>query len=105
MDEIFKIKQYRKRPLVIHAAKWNGKTFDGLYPIAFFSVFANWHYGHAPGDGDLFEIVIETLEGEKTVDIGDWVIKGIRNEFYPCKPEIFAATYDEVEQTDPQDAA
>ncbi|MGW4488388.1 hypothetical protein ACWEOE_31655 [Amycolatopsis sp. NPDC004368] len=39
---------------------------------------------------------IDTLEGGHTVCPGDWVIRGVRGEFYPCKPDIFAATYDEV---------
>ncbi len=40
---------------------------------------------------------IKTLEGEMTADINDWVIKGIKGEFYPCKPDIFEATYEKVE--------
>lgn len=42
---------------------------------------------------------IDTLEGGHTVCPGDWIIKGVQGEFYPCKPDIFAATYDPVEQT------
>ena len=45
--------------------------------------------------GDDGEIpVIDTLEGVSTVSIGDWVIKGVKGEFYPCKPDIFEATYE-----------
>jgi len=39
---------------------------------------------------------IQTLEGDMLARIGDWIIKGINGEFYPCKPEIFEKTYDEV---------
>jgi hypothetical protein len=42
-------------------------------------------------------VVIGTLEGDMTVSPGDWVIRGVKGEFYPCKPDIFAATYDEVQ--------
>jgi len=42
---------------------------------------------------------IDTLEGGHTVCPGDWIIKGVQGEYYPCKPDIFAATYDPVEQT------
>jgi hypothetical protein len=42
---------------------------------------------------------VRTLEGEMLVSLGDWVIKGIEGELYPCKPDIFAATYDEVSQS------
>jgi len=40
--------------------------------------------------------VIVTLEGEMRADLGDWIIKGVKGEFYPCKPDIFEATYEEV---------
>ena len=39
--------------------------------------------------------VIETLEGDMRADVGDYVIRGVKGEIYPCKPDIFAATYDE----------
>lgn len=41
---------------------------------------------------------IETLEGFMTADFGDWIIKGIKGEFYPCKPDIFEATYEKVDE-------
>lgn len=40
---------------------------------------------------------IGTFEGEMTAELGDWTIKGIKGEFYPCKPDIFEATYEKVE--------
>lgn len=43
-------------------------------------------------------IRIRTLEGDMHASIGDWVICGVQGEFYPCKPDIFAATYDEVDE-------
>ena len=46
-----------------------------------------------PANGDL---LIRTLEGDMRVSVGDYVIRGVQGEFYPCKPEIFAATYEEV---------
>lgn len=44
------------------------------------------------------ELLIQTLEGEMRVSINDWVIKGVKGEFYPCKPDIFEQTYEEVKQ-------
>lgn len=41
-------------------------------------------------------VTINTLEGEMTANIGDWIIEGIKNELYPCKHDIFVATYDKV---------
>lgn len=42
-------------------------------------------------------LVITTLEGEMKADVGDWIIKGVKGEFYPCKPDIFEMTYEKVE--------
>ncbi len=47
-----------------------------------------WHNGT--------NIFVKTLEGEMRADVGDWIIKGVKGEFYPCKPDIFAETYDPV---------
>ena len=41
-------------------------------------------------------MVIETLEGDMTANVGDYIIKGVQGEFYPCKPDIFKQTYDEL---------
>ena len=46
---------------------------------------------------DNTDISIMTLEGEYRADVGDWIIKGVKGEFYPCKPDIFEATYEPVE--------
>jgi hypothetical protein len=51
-------------------------------------------------DNPVSVIRIETLEGEMTASPGDWVIRGVKGEFYPCKPDIFEATYDVVETVD-----
>jgi hypothetical protein len=45
-------------------------------------------------EGNVYGLRIHTLEGEMRADINDWVIRGVRGEFYPCKPDIFAATYE-----------
>ena len=47
-------------------------------------------------DGNANSVEIKTLEGTMRGDPGDWIIKGVKGEIYPCKPDIFAATYDEV---------
>ena len=78
-------KQYRKKPVVIEAMRWMGdnwpKSQNGM-KIAF-------EYLHQATD----ELKIKTLEGVMTADLGDWIIKGW-GEFYPCKDEIFQATYE-----------
>ena len=80
--------KYRKKPVVIDAIQWTGNNVEELKSFALSSsckiIF----------NGDVY---IETLEGLMFVTINDWVIKGIKNELYPCKPDIFDATYELVE--------
>jgi hypothetical protein len=55
---------------------------------------------HVAAPGDLCgrgQFLIQTLEGDMHANPGDWIIKGVKGEFYPCKPDIFAATYEAVE--------
>lgn len=82
--------KFRKKPVVIEAMQWTGSNeldlLQGLPGLK--GVYeAKW-------EG---ELVIATLEGAMTARPGDWIIKGVKNEFYPCKPEIFAATYEPAE--------
>ncbi len=90
------IERFRKKPVVIEAIKWTGGNLDEI--INFCAGQATYE-GMASGNG---KIVIETLESDKehktrhAADIGDFIIKGVKGEFYPCKPDIFEATYEEV---------
>lgn len=84
---------YRKKPVVIEAKQWNGENADEIQTFLF---DGNQHAAHGWVKGQYVEI--GTLEGLMVASIGDWIIKGVAGEFYPCKPEIFAATYDEVPQ-------
>lgn len=79
---------YRKKPVVIEARQFTGK--NGMDLLA-------WSKGvelEEDFTGDYIEI--KTLEGTMRADKNDWIIKGVKGEFYPCKPDIFEATYDEV---------
>ena len=113
------VKKYRKKPVVIEAAQLTGSdtecmevanwVVDNGYP---------WLVGNAlepetlrergheddedqptaglwidPADGAL---MIRTLEGDMRASHGDWIIRGVHGEFYPCKPDIFAKTYKET---------
>lgn len=80
--------KYRKKPVVIEAVQWTGKNFDRL------TLFCNKIKSAYIPTG---ELTIETLEGNMTASIGDYIIKGVKGEFYPCKPDVFEATYEEVE--------
>ena len=80
--------KYRKRPVVIEAME--PLTIDNYEEIA------AWCDGGVGFPRPI--IYISTLEGLMLADAGDYVIKGVQSEFYPCKPEIFAETYEAVEE-------
>lgn len=86
--------QYRKRPVVINAIQWPGTKFEQTPP----DWFRDAMYAEPGKPGFLMrygdEIIISTLEGEMRASPGDWIIRGIKGEIYPCKPDIFAATYE-----------
>jgi hypothetical protein len=77
--------KFRKKPVVIEAVRWTGNTA----PIAALRSGRKM----TVEDNDL---VIHTLEGDMTAQLGDWVIKGVQGEVYLCKPDIFEATYEAV---------
>lgn len=82
------IEKYRKKPVIIEAVEYTGYNY-----LAIRDWINNgqnmWHHG---------DFIIPTLEGDMTVSLGDYVIKGVNGEFYPCKPDIFEKTYERVEE-------
>ena len=87
---------YRKRPVVIEAVQLTPDNTDALVKL-----FGGADQGHytIPGMNGGF-LTVHTLEGPMEAQPGDWIIKGVKDEFYPCKPDIFAQTYELVEETD-----
>lgn len=83
--------KFRKKPVVIEAELFDGSETSARLVCAFASASVS------PGWDRVDHINIVTLEGAMRADKGDWVIKGVNGEFYPCKPDIFAATYEHVE--------
>lgn len=87
--------KFRKKPVVIEAIRFLGK--DSIPEIL---DWANWTVaaaGHKTDDGEWIPIIeIPTLEGTMIAAPGDWIIRGVKGELYPCKPDIFAATYEPV---------
>lgn len=86
--------KYRKKPVVIEAVQWDGTNVKEMLDFG--------DSGPQPLWGDDFKIDkagvhIRTLEGIMRADVDDWVIRGVKGEFYPCKPDIFAATYELAE--------
>ena len=88
--------QYRKKPVVIDAWKL---THDNHQWLATEIASAGYNVRHwsKPPMRAVSGLVIETLEGNMEAAYGDWIIKGVKGEYYPCKPDIFAATYEPVE--------
>lgn len=78
--------KYCKKPVVIEAIQWDGYNLEELQ---------NFVGSALEYDGKL---IIHTLEGDHEAKVGDYIIKGVQGEFYPCKPEIFAKTYEAVEE-------
>jgi hypothetical protein len=79
--------KYRKKPVVVEALRFNGDNFKEC------KNFIGDNY-----DNTLNFPNIKTLEGTMAVNTGDWIIKGVKGEFYPCKPDIFELTYEKVEE-------
>lgn len=86
--------KYRKKPIVIEAIKYQSELGNNRVVNWLASLEANIR-GWVFHDG---EITIPTLEGDMKVTNGDWIIRGIKGEFYPCKADIFSATYEEAYQ-------
>lgn len=87
--------KYRKKPIVIEAIQWDGstKSFNLIQELN--SLGKRTIISESDID-DVTDLIIPTLEGDMRALIGDWIIKGINGEVYPCKPDIFAKTYDLV---------
>ena len=79
------IKKYRKKPVTIEAIQWNGGNLSEIRDFMRSTVV---NHGSV--------LIIPTLEGNKHASLNDYIIKDINGKFYPCKPDIFANTYEEV---------
>jgi hypothetical protein len=96
--------KFRKKPVVIEAVQFNQPADHPAVKPAYFDQDGKirWVQGDDPGV-NVFAcrqgFYIPTLEGGHEVTPGDWIIKGVQNELYPCKPDIFEATYEPVEPT------
>lgn len=101
------IKKYRKKPVVIEAVQWTGENVVEIYNFlesqnieTQYEVKTegnNFYIDFSKGQCVLGDLMIKTLEGVMKSSIGDYIIKGVNGEFYPCKPDIFEKTYEEVE--------
>ncbi len=89
-------KQYRKRPVIIEAIQWTGENTKEIEDFAGEAAFIIPDTEHTA-----FGLWLNTLEGLMFATPTDMIIKGVDNEFYPCKYDIFCQTYEEVnDETD-----
>jgi len=90
------IQQYRKKPVIIEAARIDKKTEHEIIKWSKGKVYPSpvLEPGEDNPTGEYWQI--DTLEGVMTANPGDYIIKGVKGEFYPCKPDIFEMTYEEV---------
>lgn len=87
-----KIRKFKKKPIVIEAVEWKGEIEDMTIRefIRDSHTFTN----------ERKSLIINTLEGEMEALVGDFIIKGVKGEIYPCKPDIFWQTYEEIKEED-----
>lgn len=82
---------YRKRPVEITAVRWDGENWEEVL-AAFPEVPTDVAW-----DIDSHSLIVRTLEGRMRCAQGDWLIRGVKGEFYPCKDDIFQSTYEAVD--------
>ena len=105
MRVIKMINKYRKKPIIVEAVKWTGLNLEEIKNFVDESLLYNicdgaWEVGEAPV---VVDMQIRTLEGNMSVSVGDYIIKGVQGEFYPCKPDIFKETYETVSMVSDND--
>lgn len=96
------MKKYRKKPVEIEAIQYPGWMTEEIKNFLGDSLISESRWGDEGGPVGYF---IKTLEGTSyMLDRNDWVIKGVKGEFYPCKPDVFEKTYESVDTISKEDA-
>ena len=91
--------KYRKKPVVVEAVRWTGSNLEEIRNFVGSDLIEDYMELFSVNGTlkkMLIGIAINTLEGEHIANYGDYIIKGVRGEFYLCKSDIFLATYEEV---------
>jgi len=87
--------RFKKKPVIIDAIQWTG---DNVPEILDFVGHSDIRMTNYTKEGvEVCDLYVNTLEGTMHAREGDWIIKGVHGEFYPCKPDIFEETYDPIE--------
>ncbi|WP_129600454.1 hypothetical protein [Anaerophilus nitritogenes] len=90
--------KYRKKPVIIEAFQWTGDIEQKEDPIWIVEAIKKGVVSFLGQGTPNVKMIIKTLEGDHEASRGDYIIKGIKGECYPCKPDIFKATYEKVEE-------
>lgn len=90
------VQKVRKKPVEVEVCQWTGDNSDEIFAFCGKdNVYLKRKVNYLDKDGnDPWDLYIHTLEGAHLASTGDYIIKGIYGEFYPCKPDIFEKTYD-----------
>ena len=81
--------KFRKKPVIVEAMQLTVESCHAVHEWASLGA-------HKPSDMCRLGVTIPTLEGDMHAEVGDWIIRGVAGEFYPCKPDIFEQTYEPV---------
>ena len=87
---------YRKKPVEIEAWEFTREALKS--DDSWVRLYVNELHLISQYAGEVLYIEIDTLEGTMRANLGDFIIKGVQGEFYPCKPDIFEQTYEKVEE-------
>lgn len=96
--------KYRKKPVVIEAVQFLGFDGDGVATFDYDNgdgyepswCWGNWQNGNIQYEENTERLIIKTLEGDMLANQGDFIIRGVNGEIYPCKPDIFEKTYEKA---------
>jgi hypothetical protein len=86
--------KWRKRPVLVDAFRWTGDVDQEEDPEWMVIALRDGRARFEDSGSEHVRIVIQTTEGDMTAQSGDYIIRGIKGELYPCKPDIFEATYE-----------
>ena len=88
--------KYRKKPVEVEAVRWTGKNRAEIRIFCPHSAFFSPARHDTEGRTTEWSLLIDNIEGIMYAEIGDYIIKGVNGEYYPCKPDVFAMTYERV---------
>jgi hypothetical protein len=89
--------KFRKKPVVVDAFQWTGSNEQAEDPEWIVEAIHDGTVWFIDTCTPRVKVAIRTLEGVMIAAPGDWIIRGVKGELYPCRPDIFEATYEQVE--------